>query len=104
MIDKIASLLMDVGCQYPRSAAQYMLDNNTVVFPCKIGDTCYRILKNKHTHKKRIIETKVTRIAIDKDRVLVFCECTPATGSAVGHLVYMTREAAERSLRGQDFE
>lgn len=104
--EKLIELLKDEKCPYTsglftdEDVADYLLANGVVVLPCKVGDAVFRINKNLHTHVRSISETKVSRVAIDSEGTWIFCECIPTSKSKFGEIVFLTREEAERALKG----
>ena len=67
--------------------------------PCKVGDTVYRISDGLHVRRKYIEKTKISRIAIDKDEIYVFCSCKPNAKRIFGVHVFQTAEAAHPQMR-----
>ena len=102
--EKLIELLLGVGFTgdhvIAAAIADSLLANGVVVLPCKVGDTVFRINKNLHTHVRSISETKVSRVAIDSEGTWIFCECIPTSKSKFGEIVFLTREEAERALKG----
>ena len=67
--------------------------------PCKVGDTVYRISDGLHVRRKYIEKTKISRIAIDKDEIYVFCSCKPNAKRIFGVHVFQTAEEAKQKLK-----
>lgn len=100
MIDKLAALLMDVGVKFPKSSAKYLMDHNVIVIPCKPGDTVYRVKTDYKTREQYAVPEKVKRLDIDVDGVRIVCEGSKYP-VGLGHLVFLSEEAAERAMRGK---
>ena len=91
--------------------ADYLLANGVIVPPCKVGDTVYYLNTTYHMALKRnaIYEAKVTRIVTtDLGTCLVIQIRTDGVGCWEipdirdwGKTVFLTREAAERALKGE---
>ena len=86
-------------CDY--NIADHLLANGVIVPPCKVGDTVYRISTRAHTKMRYIQETTISRIAIDKDGIWLFCACNPVARCVFGKTVFLTREEAEQALKGE---
>lgn len=67
--------------------------------PCKVGDTVYRISDRLNVRRKYIEKTNISRIAIDKDEIYVFCSCKPNVKRIFGVHVFSTKEEAEHKLK-----
>ena len=80
--------------------ADYLIANGVVVPPCKVGDKVYRISASSGARIKYIQETKVSRIAIDNEGIWIFCTCNPIAKTVFGKTVFLSREDAEKALRG----
>ena len=83
------------------SRADHLLSNGVIVPPCKVGDKVYRISTRAHTKIRYIQETTISRIAIDKDVIWLFCACNPIAKCVFGKTVFLTREEAEQELKGE---
>lgn len=77
----------------------YLLENGVIVPPCKVGDDVYR-LSTKANRIKYIQATTISRIAIDNDGIWLFCECNPIARCVFGKTVFLTKEKAEKALKG----
>ena len=76
------------GCRNERFA-DYLLEHGVIVLPCKVGDTVYQV------DAERIYESRVKQIIYDTDNI-AFDE------RAIGKTVLLTREEAERKLKGRE--
>ncbi len=47
-----------------------------------------------------IQETTISRVAIDYDGLWLFCSCNPIAKCKFGELVFLTKEEAEKALKG----
>lgn len=81
--------------------ADDLIENGVIVLPCKLGDMVYRISTKSCTKMKYIQKTKVSRIAIDNDGTWIFCECNPISKCVFGKTVFLTKEEAEKALKGR---
>ena len=86
------------------SIADYLLENGVVVLPCKVGDTVYEICERRRSGKwqKAIVERVVHGIEIGIDKILT-ARCGTTTYvylSRLGETVFLTREEAEKALKG----
>lgn len=79
--------------------ADYLLTNGVIVPPCKVGDKVYR-LSTKANRLKYIQATTISRIAIDNDGIWLFCECNPIARCIFGKTIFLTKEEAEKALKG----
>lgn len=103
--EKVAEEEGFFNCHKSRSKAEliaeYLIENGVVLLPCKVGDVVYRIMTSPHTKIKSIKETKVCRIAVDADGIYLFCQHCAAAKSELGKNVFLSREEAERALKGK---
>ena len=81
-------------------------DGRLVVLPCKVGDTVYVLLNNSYG----IQETKVNRIAIIGGKIKAITGMICINNGAIewsfepsdiGKIVFLTREVAEKALKGE---
>lgn len=79
---------------------EHLLENGVIVLPIKIGDKVYRISFTRVTRMKYIQETTISRVAIDYDGLWLFCSCNPIAKCKFGKLVFLTKEQAEKALKG----
>lgn len=83
-----------------RECKHFKDESLIVELPCKVGDVVYRIVRSNHTKIKRIQETKVCRIAVDFDGIYIFCQHCAAAKAVLGKTVFLSREEAEKKLKG----
>lgn len=88
--------------------AEYLVENGVVVLPCKVGDTVYEICERRRSGKwqKAIVERVVHGIEIGIDKILT-ARCGTTTYvylSRLGETVFLTREEAEKALKGGEEE
>ena len=88
--------------------AEYLVENGVVVLPCKVGDTVYEICERRRSGKwqKAIVERVVHGIEIGIDKILT-ARCGTTTYvylSRLGKTVFLTREEAEKALKGGEEE
>lgn len=94
--------------RYTENLADYLLENGVVVLPCKVGDTVYEICERRRSGKwqKAIVERVVHGIEIGIDKILT-ARCGTTTYvylSRLGETVFLTREEAEKALKGGEEE
>ena len=73
--------------------ADYLLANGVIVPPCKVGDTVY--FKSEYVHG--VLSDTVENIRIQSNGITVH---TVANKHLWGDEVFLTREEAERALKG----
>ena len=81
--------------------ADYLLDNNVIVMPCKVGDTVYILAgHNGHKYEKDICEG----FYIGDDEVVQVrvrnTKGNHGTYGVIGETVFLTKEEAEQTLKG----
>lgn len=91
---------------YAEEQAQYLMDNGAFVPPCKVGDTVYKISRNK------VKKCEVVFIGISADEKCshfnfvenysdgTFYKSYSMVFDVIGKTVFLTREEAERALKG----
>lgn len=87
-----------------QSVSDVLLANGVIVLPCKVGDTVYEICERRRSGKwqKAIVERVVHGIEIGIDKILT-ARCGTTTYvylSRLGETVFLTREEAEKALKG----
>lgn len=101
--DRLIELIQNAvnGCarHWAEIIADHLLANGVIVPPCKVGDTVYRISQKFHTKVKYIEKTTVSRIAIDKNGIFIFCTCNPIVGCVFGKTVFASCDEAEKILK-----
>ena len=91
-----------------QSVSDVLLANGVIVLPCKVGDTVYEICERRRSGKwqKAIVERVVHGIEIGIDKILT-ARCGTTTYvylSRLGETVFLTREEAEKALKGGEQE
>lgn len=81
--------------------ADYLIENGVMCLPCTLGEKVYRISTKKGSRIKYIEETTISRIAIDKEGIWLFCSCNPIAKCVWGKTVFASREEAEKALTCQ---
>ena len=81
-----------------RELAEADKDGRVVVLPCKVGDTVYFALI------RRIIEKQVFSIVSFSNSTRIYCGGTSEyfRPEDIGKTVFLTREEAEKALRGME--
>lgn len=74
--------------------ADHLLENGVVVLLCKIGDTVYQ------TDGIRIYELEVFDVSIHRNKPYYETESIDFDDDAIGTSIFLTREEAERALKG----
>lgn len=83
--------------------ADHLLENGVIVPPCKVGDNCYPLPR----YKTPIVERKISRITYSKRNIIIgYYENDgqyrpPLRTRILGEDVFLTREEAERALKGE---
>lgn len=83
-------------CQI-QAIADHLLANGVIVQPCKVGETVWFIRNGK------IIETKVDKIVLKYRGLYIKLDCNSmyeTSCNSIGKTVFLTREEAERALKG----
>lgn len=85
--------LLDQNCGYVEEQkaemlAEYLLENGVIVLPCKVGDTVYQT-----DTAGQIYASTVKNIIYDTSSI-AFDE------RAIGTTVFLTKEQAEKALKG----
>ena len=75
--------------------ADYLLENGVIVPPCKVGDTVYE------TDGVRIYESTIDEVTYYTNNVIYYTSGVAFDETAIGHSVFLTREEAERALKGE---
>lgn len=81
-----------------KDVADYLMSNNVVVLPCKVGDTVYRVAKHRGVWE--VLPREVVSITYRLDHLyrLVF-EIFSTEYDRLGKTVFLTREEAENALK-----
>ena len=74
--------------------ADYLLANGVIVPPCKVGDTVYRICKQKYP-------IDAYRMRWEEDWVILTCPFDLSMIPEIGKTIIITREEAEQALKGE---
>jgi hypothetical protein len=102
MRDKLIKLLIDGHTLYLfyDQIADYLLDNNVMVSPCKIGDTLYY----PSFGTDRVLLYKVISIKLNSKGLYVVCEnCLSKSqmthrATQIGETIFLTQREAEMAL------
>ena len=93
--------------------ADYLVENGVIVPPCKVGDVCYPL---DASETSLTCEETISRITISERNIIIgyyehwdyFNECRKANNwrlplrtRILGKGVFLTREDAERALKGE---
>ena len=80
-----------------KDLSDYLLANGVIVPPCKVGDTVY-ILKNGEIHRNHVCQ-----IHISQTYAQTFFSCYGEKFGVeqIGKNVFLTRENAEKALKGE---
>ena len=78
--------------------ADYLFENGVIVPPCKVGDTVYFVGKIT----KQIVSIKVVTISASGNDVYLHLEngSWVSCSQHIGKTVFLTREEAEKALKG----
>ena len=99
--ERLIELLKNEQSNYSEDIADYLLANGIIAFPCKVGDTVYRISR-KDSIGRYIEKTTVSRIAIDNVGIWIFCSCNPVSRCVFGKTIFLTGKAAEKALEERE--
>ena len=78
--------------------ADYLIANNVVVLPCKVGDTVYRVAKHRGVWE--VLPREVVSITYRLDHLYrVVFEIFSTEYDRLGKTVFLTREEAENALK-----
>ena len=97
----LAAQALGVEAERLRELAEADKDGRCVVLPCKVGDTVWRIVRDGEPH---ITRDEVRDMYFADDMTL----CVELVGGRVtftekfGKTVFLTREEAEKALRGME--
>lgn len=81
---------------YTDNLADYLLENGVVLLPCKVGDVVYRIYT-----RAWIGEDVVREVVVSENGVFYIDDKGRMTScNKFGKTVFLTREDAERALKG----
>ena len=93
-----------------RQLADHLLVNGVIVPPCKVGDTVYEI----QPIRKRVQAYEITTIKYNghywwftwilKDRKGIYGNVDGFSSHQIGKTIFLTREEAERALKGGEKE
>ncbi len=70
--------------------ADYLLENNVIISPCKVGDTVYQT----DTNGVRVYESKIKTMVYD-------CGTYAFDETAIGKSIFLSREEAEQIAKGR---
>lgn len=70
-------------------------EGRLIVPPCKVGDTVYE------TDGVRIYESTIDEVTYYTNNVIYYTSGVAFDETAIGHSVFLTREEAERALKGE---
>ncbi len=76
--------------------ADYLLENGVVVLLLKVGDIVYQ------TDGIRIYELMILDILLHKNKLYYETDAVDFDDDAIGTSIFLTREEAERALKGDE--
>ena len=115
MRDRLIELFMDSeafngadGRADAKHIADHLLENGVIVPPCKVGDTVYIVCGDDYYDENLYVEEhKITGMTFSNEHECYFFmnECLgqylePFEECDIGKTVFLTREEAERVLKG----
>lgn len=89
---------------YEEYIAEYLIDNNTIVTPCKVGDMVYEIGFGKLSGQKNIKQSKVTAIKITDKLTITLDYTSNLCDTDIGRWLFVgdnAKEEAEKALKGE---
>lgn len=103
LIELIDEAINDEYTSYS-NIADYLLANGVIVPPCKVGDKVYAIFEDKIRELKVISHTSLVSETVKT--MTIHCTNYRGAGRAfewcdIGKTVFLTREEAEKSLKGE---
>lgn len=115
MRNRLIELLKNAPPEYQSGVeriADYLLENDVFVFPCKVGDTVYSIEEFQHhlipdSYPKAKVICEAVIVSIDfysKHRFRILTRQKSFGNGEVGKKVFFSREEAKRALNGGDAE
>ena len=110
--ERLIDLMIDAKRTEPETGsfteylADYLLEHGVIVLPCKVGDRVYEITGRKtvSVYKVRAIRVELFGLFIEWDIVegLVWQSLSGINADEIGKTVFLTREEAERALKGRE--
>lgn len=84
---------------YEEYIAEYLVDNNTIVTPCKVGDMVYIL----GTFTGQIIPAEVTGFYFNEKNMILQLDNGTVTNVDIqlGKTVFLTKEEAEKALQNK---
>lgn len=96
MRDRLVDILKSKPYGYSsyEDFADYLLERGVIHIPCKVGDIVYK------TDGIRIYELTILDISLHKNKPYYETESLDFDDDAIGKSIFLTREEAERVLKG----
>lgn len=84
--------------------ADYLLENGVVVPPCKVGQTMY-VISRYYGGEWKVFKCKVNDITVFERNIFISLHgvnnfCFGENAEHIGKTVFLTREDAEKALKG----
>ena len=98
---------------YVAQRADFLIKNNIVVLPCKVGDIIYCIDQDADNNGEfylGIFEGKIKTIALEDDGLWIYCSYNDGLNmwhkiaDDLNRIVFLNREEAEKALRNDSNE
>lgn len=88
---------------YEEYIAEYLMDNNTIVTPCKVGDMAYFIVEDKMTSERYITSQRINDVStrgifVSTSILEENCEDFEPYNE-FSKTVFLTKEEAEKALK-----
>ena len=105
MKERLRNLLneaMDKNGIYLDEITAFLIENNVIPLPCKVGDTVYDISEFfDGTHCPEMYEYKINNIQIEElnQESILYIEDLKYPDEAWGKVLFFSREEAEQTLR-----
>ena len=99
-----------------QSVSDVLLDNGVVVLPCKVGDTVYIVHNTAESIDLDCSETCIYETVIDSIHIsgiveyhmfykkIIHPDCDFFSDKDIGKTVFLTKEEAEKALKGGEEE
>lgn len=95
-----------------QSVSDVLLENGVVVLPCKVGDTVYIVHNTAESIELDCLETCIYETVIDSIHIsgiveyhmfykkIIHPDCDFFSDKDIGKTVFLTKEEAEKALKG----
>lgn len=109
MLEKFIELLNNIGMIHEREAetvAEYLIDKNGIILPCKLGDTIYDIseflddtINNPDIYRYRVDYIRIFKKYPDNDELWFEIDGIDAKFDDFGKTLFLSEKEAEQALK-----